>query len=476
MITVLEKSKIKTEVISFQLNDELSADLLSQSFDYTPYVYLKKIDDSTTNPPIIGTSIDARDIIFVKLFNNKFLPEIELCCYDSKGILFNDLYPFDHDMLICVFFKSNSENTMPIRMDFRCTSYETIKSDENRDIFKYIISGILNVDELHYTRYEAKKGTSYTVLKELALQMNLGWASNISDSDDEMCWINPQETYLKYINEITKYSWISEDSFIWTFIDFWYNLNYVDVNIELQEFNNEELGAFTNPQIEKNTEEKNVLLYLTNNKAYNMTNKYISKFNLLNQSFKVNLEKNYKMKGTWYVKNDNTVYKQNLKQLRSDETKLGSSEGKLNQLVDESSQLYEESINDEFFFGKYDTDNVHKNYSLAKYTNKFNLDTLEKMKMVITLNKLNFSIKRFQNIKIEIYNPQDLFSQDANTKSAENNLNTKLSGYWFVTGINYIFKRNGLKGGAMEQEITLMRRDLSTDYGQGSDSKVGLRK
>ena len=127
------------------------------------------------------------------------------------------------------------------------------------------------------------------------------------------------------------------------------------------------------------------------------------------------------MKGTWYVKNNNTVYKQDLKQLRSDETKLGSNEGKLNQLIDEPSQLYVESINDEFFFGKYDTDNVHKNYSLAKYTNKFNLDTLEKMKMVITLNKLNFSIKRFQNIKIEIYNSQDMFSKDANTKPANNN-------------------------------------------------------
>jgi len=472
MIEVIEKAKIKTEDITFQLNVPLSADIMKQSFDYTPYVYIKKLNDTTTNPPIVGTSIDPRDIISVKLYNDKFLPEIELCCYDSKGILFNDLYPFDHDTLICLFVKSSSENTFPIRMDFMCTSYETIKTDESRDIFKYIIHGILNVDELHYNRYEAKRGTSYNILKEIALQLNLGWASNISASDDEMCWINPQETYLHFIEEITKYSWISEDTFIWTFIDFYYNLNYVDIQAQLNEFNREELGEFTNQQVEKNPEEKNVLLYLTNNKAFNMTNKYINKFNLINKSFKVNLKKNYKMKSTWYIKNENTVYKQYLKELITDDTKLGTDEGSLKQLIDKPSQIYVESINDEYFVGKMDTENnVHKNYGLAKASNKYNLETLEKMVLIVKLNQVNFSIKRFQNIKIDIYNPQDLFSQNANTKSPENNINTKLSGYWFVTGINYEFKRKN----GVEQEITLMRRDLSIDYGKGSDSKNDLR-
>ncbi|MCK9417619.1 hypothetical protein M0Q97_13335, partial [Candidatus Dojkabacteria bacterium] len=314
MIKVIEKAKIKTENIEFQLNDPLSADIMKQSFDYTPYVYIKKLNDTTTNPPIVGTNIDPKDIISVKLYNDKFLPEIELCCYDSNGILFNDLYPFDHDTLICLFVKSNSENTFPIRMDFMCTTFETIKS-ESRDIFKYVIHGILNVDELHYNRYEAKRGTSYNILKEIALQLNLGWASNVSASDDEMCWINPQETYLHFIDEITKYSWISEDTFIWTFIDFYYNLNYIDIQAQLNEFNREEMGVFTNNQIEKNPDEKNVLLYLTNNNAHNTTNKYINKFNLINKSFKVNLKKNYKMKSTWYIKNENTVYKQYLKEL-----------------------------------------------------------------------------------------------------------------------------------------------------------------
>ncbi len=70
--------------------------------------------------------------------------------------------------------------------------------------------------------------------------MNLGFSSNVRESNDEMTWINPNDTYKEFIKDITRYSWISEDSFIWTFIDFNYNLNYVDIQLELNEFTKNE--------------------------------------------------------------------------------------------------------------------------------------------------------------------------------------------------------------------------------------------
>ena len=471
MIKVIEKAKIKTEEISFQTPNSQSADIMVQSFDYVPYVYIRKLNDTTTNPPIIGTSIDPKtDIIYLKLHNSHFLPEIELFCTDSKGILFNDLYPFDNDTLLCIFVKSNSDNIMPIRMDFKIIHYETINSGEPTS-FKYLIKGILNVEHLYYTRYETYKGTSYDVIKGLAAKMDLGFASNVNSSNDSMTWINPSDTYLDLINDITKYSFISEDSIVWSFIDFYYNINYIDIQTELNEFNEEEEGTLTNPQIVKNDEERNVILYLTNNKALNMTNKYISKFNLVNQSSKVNLNIYYQIEGTWYDKTTNVVTKQFIKELESDSAKLSAGEGTLRQLIDKGSALYKENVNDEYFIGKMDEDNVHKNYSLAKIANNHNLDSLEKMKMVVTLSQINFSIKRFQNIKIEIYNYQDLLSQSANKNNPLDNINTKLSGYWFVTGINYIYR----KSGGHEQELTLVRRDLSLDYGTGNDQRNDLR-
>ena len=219
-------------------------------------------------------------------------------------------------------------------------------------------------------------------------------------------------------------------------------------------------------QVIKNAEEKNINLYLTNNTAFHMTNCYISRFNLVNQSFKVNLERYYQVTSTWYDKTNNTVYKEFIKE-------LGTNHENLKDLTDINSEIYAENINDEYFTGKIDTDNnVHKNYSQAKVANQYQLDGMEKMKMVITLNQINFSIKRFQNIKVEIYNPDDMFSSDANTKKPMDNINKRLSGYWFVTGINYLYKRTG----GVEQEITLVRRELSIDYGSGKDEKTDFRK
>ena len=64
----------------------------------------------------------------------------------------------------------------------------------------------------------------------------------------------------------------------------------------------------------------------------------------------------------------------------------------------------------------------------------------------------------------------NLYYSDADKVTELNNVNKKLSGFWFVTGINYIYRRSG----GVEQEITLMRRDLNINYGANSDEKHDL--
>ena len=469
MIKIIEKSTIKLKPIFFQVHDAKSADLLIQSFDYVPYLYICKLSNTDDIESSYGTTIDVRDIIYVKLYNDKFLPEIEIYCNDSKNILFNDIYPFDHDTLISIFIKSNTNiidddtlNGAPIRMDFRVTEYQTIKTDAKREKMQYLIKGVLNIDSLHYTYYLSKNETSFNVLKDIALQMNLGFASNVTESNDKMKWINPSDTYLNFIKKITEHSFISEDSFVWTFIDFHYNLNYVNVQIELNEFDRNKKDRVKNDLFIKNDEEDEGVLYLTNNQTFKSSNKYFNKFNLVNQSFQINLQKSYKAKATWFDKDLNSIFKKTLKELENDESKLSSNEGNLKQLSDKDSKIYTENINDELFLGKVDIDNTHEKYIFAKMSNHYNFNNVEKMKMVITLNKINFFIKRFENIRIEIYNTNDVYSKNSNEYGPGSNINMALSGYWYVTGINYLYKRTG----GQEQEITLVRRDLSIDYGK----------
>lgn len=477
MIEVIIPSKIETEKIFFKLEDSDSTKRIVESFDYVPYIYIKKINDPIFTPPIDGTNVDPRDINYVKLYNNKFLPEIELSCEDSKGLLLNNVYPFDHDTLLCIFIKSNSENTFPIRMDFRVTEYESIKSGDNSRL-KYIIKGILNVDELHYIKYEAYEDTSFNVLKNIAKNFKLGFATNVSSSDDKMKWINPADTYLNFIKDISRHAYIGDDSFIWTFIDFYYNLNYVDVQKQINEFNKDEISNFRNTQLILNDKERSVYQYLTNNTAFNMTNKYITKFNLVNQSFKQNIQNGYNKVVRWYDQKDATIYKENLEKLINDDSGLSPGEGKLMQLIDENSDI---STNNfiKVETSKLDPDNCHKKYIYAETLNVHNLNNINKMKMVVTLRQINFDIKRFQNIKVEIFNIEQIGSR-TNTKSDKatedkeplQNINERLSGYWYVTGINYIYRRTG----GPEQEITLMRRDLSKNYGEGDTNKNDLRE
>ena len=465
MITVKDKAKILVTKVEFQLNDDISTNLFVESLYYVPFVYMSKVNDPRT-PPVLGVTIAPTDIIYIKLHNSKFVPEIELYCDDSKGLLFNNFYPFDHDTILSIFIKADSDMLMPIRMDFRIVEFETTKTNNKTDkIYKFLMKGILDVDDLNFTRYEARKGTSYNIIRDIALQMKLGFASNVEASDDEMTWINPSNTYLDFIKDITEYSFISSSSFVWTFIDFYYNINYIDIQLEMNEFLKNEKQPAINKQVNKNDNGDVNKLYITNNNAFEGTNQFFSKFNIVNQSLKTNLDYCYQMEGTWYDKISNTVIKKLITKFENDENKLGS---KLIQLSDKSSNLYNENVNNEYFIGKIDTQkNVHKNYPLAKVMNKYNLDNMEKMKLIITLNKINFNIKRFQNVRIEIFNENIIFSSDANEKKPANNVNTNLSGFWYVTGINYIYKRTG----GVEQEIILIRRDLNLEYSIASDEK-----
>ena len=225
-IQVIVKPIIDVLPIFIKTNDPTSAKEAKEALDYIPYVFITKLNDPKS-PPLTGTTIDARDIIFIKLHNSQFLPEIELYCEDSKGILFNDLYPYDHDTVVSIYIQSNANTNTekPIRMDFRVASYETSKIDEQKHAYRFLIKGVLDVDQLNYSLYESRKGTSYNVIKDIATKLGLGFASNVQSSNDSMTWINPSDTYKEWIKDITKYSYVSDTSFVWTFIDFYYNIN-----------------------------------------------------------------------------------------------------------------------------------------------------------------------------------------------------------------------------------------------------------
>jgi len=346
---------------------------------------------------------------------------------------------------------------MPIRMDFKIIDYNIIKNNIESNDKKFHFKGILDIEELHYTIFESyKKTTSYNVLLELSKKLGLGFATNITNTDDNMTWINPSNTYLEFINNITEHAYINDNTFVWSFIDFYYNLNFVDIEKELGEKPKDVQSTNLNFITDKDEDENDLIdLYLSNSDNLSMTNKYISKFNLNNQSTKINLKEKYQYSSRWFNKSENTIEQFVTKENNTNDTNL------VQLITDDSISI---SSIEETFLGKIDEDNVHKNYHLAKTLNKFNISKLHKVTMTITLQFVNFEIKRFQKILIELF--------DTNILKDNVGLKEKLSGYWFVTGINYNFKR---QNGAT-QEINLVRRDLNLTYKDYHDIRKILNK
>jgi len=456
MIEVIEYSNVKQRLIEFEFEkdqpDKALTDYAS-SFDIFPVITISKADQD------LGTTIDPSAISNIKLFNNKFLPEIQMDCKDEQGYLMDDFFPFDNDTVLSIFVKSTAEDTMPIRMDFKITEYNPVQSSIENTDKRFTIKGILDVERLHYTQFESyQKSTSYNVLLDVAKKVGLGFATNISNTDDNMTWINPAYTYLEFIQDVTKRAYISDNTFVWSFIDFYYNLVFVDIEKELADstMGVQSLNSkFTNDESQKETVEDFVELYLTTSDNLAMTNKFIAKYNLNNQSFNTNINDGYMYSTRWFNKTNDTIEHTITQENKTDNSNLL-------QLI--TSDPIAEINKNGSFLGKIDEDNVHKNYHLALIMNEFNISKLHKVTMTATLQMVNFEIKRFQNILVDFF--------DLNVTKDDVGIKEKLSGLWFVTGINYSFKRNG----GATQEITLVRRDLNLTYTELHDIRKNLNQ
>ena len=412
---------------------------------------------------INGITIESKDIFHFKLHNDKYLPEIEIIFTDPTNKIFDSQYPLDQQ-IISIMMKSNESLLMPIRMDFWITEFNSIKNKDG-DSEEKIYDLIAKLDVPYIIKNNSFKGTSYQVLKKIADEADLGFASNIEDTNDNMTWINCGIDYVReQIPEIVKRSYIDDNTFLWAYIDFWYNLNYIDIEkqLNLDTKQNKGLSGMGNL-----TGVQSIIpLILTNHPDYNLTNQYFDKFNLVNNSTEVNYNLGYKPHIFYYLTKEKVINNILLDTISS----KGDKGDKIVLKGQPNDNNYNKNQQKNYFLGKNDTDNSHENYLYAEQLNYHNLEYLQKLRMNIILNKINFQLYRFQLVKIEFYKLKELDS-DLNPVSSSDiqnpknvdkyKLNERLSGDWLIIGINYTYKRRGNFNDILEQEITLVRRELS---------------
>ena len=178
--------------------------------------------------------VEAKDIIYFKLVGDQYIPEIHVIFRDPTNKLIDDMFPLDKS-IVSLMIRANSENLMPIRCDFYITNFNPVKDKSFGDDKVYTMRAILDLPII-IKNISFPNKTSYKLLEQLTDECILGFCTNIDDTNDEMTWINPGDDYIKdFIPEVTLQAYKSDDSFLWSFVDYYYNLNYIDIETALNE-------------------------------------------------------------------------------------------------------------------------------------------------------------------------------------------------------------------------------------------------
>lgn len=404
-----------------------------------------------------GIHIQQNDIGTLKIHTFNFLPTIEMTFSDSTGMMDDNAYPLDNT-IISVFIDPKSEVYEAIRLDFKITNYDILKRrGKGSDL---TLKGVLNCDYLFIQKNIAYKDlTSYQAMEKIAKESGLGFASNMSSTNDKMTWINPNMQGDEFIKSIAQRAYVSDDGFIWTYIDIYRNLHFINVEAAIEGEVKEDNVLNEHYKTEKR-ETDNQKLVLTNDESMKNNNTFISAMQILNRSTEMSIESGYRKRVHMYDTSGNWSEKAG-EFLIFDLDSINTPGSENNLIVLKSSPLgenfFKENINHEYL-GKLDKDNVHLDYLYATSQNTHNINNLQKIALKIILPNPNYSLARYQKVRIAI-------SNQATPLTAAGHINARLSGEWIIIGLGYEYSNR--RGGSLEQVVTLVRRELEPDKDNG---------
>ena len=238
MITIVERSTLETKgfQLNYGTNDEVkkNAENNGENVPEKSESDVKRNSEDLGRYPVVyfnGLVIESTKIQKLVLKNDSSVPSLHMEFNEPTGKILDENYPLDNS-IISIFQESTNQNLMAIKMDFKITDFETIKTVNN---ISYIIDAIINVDDFYMNNFESYIGTSYDVLKKMSLDIGLGFATNISNTKDSMTWINPSNYKIEFMKEIVRKAYISDNSFLFGYVDFYYNFNYVDIETQMKD-------------------------------------------------------------------------------------------------------------------------------------------------------------------------------------------------------------------------------------------------
>ena len=394
-----------------------------------------------------GIHIEYKDMSYFELYHEGILPAIKITFIDRNGIFKDNGFPVD-DTTISIFIYSRSKRLRSINMDFKISNFRDLGQNE------FTIMGIANIPEIFLRKFKSySKKTSFEALKDLAKECELGFCSNIANTKDKMTWINTGFPNYQFIDSVVKNSYLSDDAFLNCYIDFYYNLCYVDVEKELTRNNELDKMVISDGKNEFSNDpeqdEDIAPLILSTDYSAKGTNAFISEYVVTNRSTQVSLNKAYLTKTKFYDTKSKELLIFDVDSITSQGDKTIIMKGKPG---DEN--FFKNNVSN-IWVGKLDNfddeGNAHGNFNYSLIQNQINIDEISKISIDIKIPTPNFNLYILEKIYLALIKQKPGLNQSSLRYK-------RLVGNWLSTSISFVFD-----GSSFFQKVNLIKRELEMD-------------
>lgn len=405
-------------------------------------------------------------------------------------------FPLDGDVVSVYLRPPDKDNQRPVRIDFDIVSVRSSPTTQT-----YTFTGVMKVPGMFGEVCRSfGRNTSFEHLADVAEELGLGFASNVTRTDDAMTRVCPYETYETFVRETVAGSYLDDDSFFTWYVDPYYYLTLVEVNRqfsladETEDVNLSYAAPFAGVNgFEGAPDTIKGSLVLTNMAERAGMNNFIESFSLENSSAGVWINNGYRRTAQYYdVTADAPEY---VTSFVEPLTTAGAENDFILLRGRPDEDRYKRLVKYKWLGRQHAESvggNVHDNYLFAHLLNHQNMAELGKTVLKVNLAGMNFYVQRYSRVPVLIYNPSSNPKNSALLKQRDEDLgetadgdpdreqginkvaggnpdsggdgignpgdqvkNEFLTGYYVVAGVEYRYTAPG----PVKQSLTLVRRE-----------------
>jgi hypothetical protein len=415
---------------------------------------------------------DSNEIRFFRIDATEFLPILSFTFQLKKSDAFrSQSYPKDGD-IVNVFIRAKNDSFKPIRNDYIITNVSSGPGGVENSGGMTTITAELFVPHLRDQVIKTYKGSSFDVLKKIAQDLRLGFATNETSTNDLQTWLCPSSTWLRLINHVVEASWKDDRSFYKCFIDVYYHLNFINVNNQLEGEGQLASGIldstimkdyYSNDIGTMKESETKTGKFITNIDSFDGTNMFCRSYETKNESTRINQEHGYKynvqffdMKSLKYW----NIFVDPITSAGSENKKIILKGRTFPKNTDQSKDGKSPSENDywktqnRYVWKGIQSTNVHDKYTYAIAHNERNLLELRKLYLEVNVERWNPNIYMGEKVPLLFISQADVMKANLDAQGEDRKiinvspgepavLDQFYSGYYMVNGMTITYNVDG---------------------------------